>query len=117
MKSQREKSSKQENSDSQISRKLVVAAISATLRIFIPVFGLFLAGLAVDALRGTTASFAIIGTFIGFAVAAFLIYLQVKGLDTNLTKAVFETEEFDKQRAKKSKNSRKTTTGSKENRR
>ena len=115
MKSQREKSSKKENSDSQISRKLVIAAISATLRIFIPVFGLFSAGPAFDALRGPTASLASIGTFIGLAVAAFLIYLQVKGLDTNLTKAVFKTEEFDKQRAKKSKNSRKTTTDSKEN--
>ncbi len=66
-----------------IKVSLLVAAVSTTLRIIIPVFVLFFAGLVIDALRQQTAFFAVIGAILGFVVAAFLIFLQMKQLAKN----------------------------------
>ena len=57
---------------------LVNAALSATCRMAIPVFVLFMAGLLVDAYLQQTAFYAIVGAILGFVVAAWLIYKQLK---------------------------------------
>jgi hypothetical protein len=59
---------------------LLTAAVSATIRMAAPTFGLFMIGLAVDFSLQQTAFYAIVGAGIGFVIAAFLIYLQVKKL-------------------------------------
>ncbi|MFZ2560236.1 MAG: hypothetical protein WAW91_01205 [Candidatus Nanoperiomorbaceae bacterium] len=76
-------------------KTMIATLVSTTLRLVIPVMGLFLSGLVVDALRGQPAFFAIIGMVLGFAVAAKLIYMQIKSLDTPLTKAVFDADKYD----------------------
>ena len=52
--------------------------LSATCRMAIPVFVLFMAGLLVDAYLVQTAFYAIIGAVVGFVVAGWLIYKQLK---------------------------------------
>jgi hypothetical protein len=70
-----------ESKRESIKTSLILAAISATLRLVIPVMGLFFVGLAVDALLGRVAFWALIGAGAGFVVAIFLIYLQIKKLN------------------------------------
>lgn len=62
-----------------IRENLVSAALSATCRMVVPVFVLFMAGLLVDAYLGQMAFYAIIGAVLGFVVAGWLIYKQLKG--------------------------------------
>ncbi|MCL2038267.1 hypothetical protein FWG95_04715 [Candidatus Saccharibacteria bacterium] len=62
---------------------LLSAALSATLRLVIPVMGLFLLGLVVDALIGQTATWAVVGAVVGFLIAAFLIFRQIKKIQEN----------------------------------
>lgn len=54
------------------------AAVSATLRIIVPVFVGFLVGLGIDFLLNQTAFYAIIGAVAGFAIAGWLIHVQLK---------------------------------------
>ena len=90
----------QVNVSREIKQSLLTAAISATLRMFIPVFGLFLVGLAIDTILQQPAFFAIIGAILGFVVAAWLIYLQIRHIDNNVTKAVFDTDQYDRDKKK-----------------
>ena len=57
---------------------LMTAALLATIKIVIPVMALFSLGLMVDVLQHHVAFWAIIGTVLGFVVAALLIYLQTR---------------------------------------
>ena len=59
---------------------LIIAAISATIRMAVPILGLFMVGLAIDFTLNQTAFYAIVGACVGFVIAAFLIYLQIKKL-------------------------------------
>ncbi len=63
-----------------IKLTLLTSAISATLRLVIPVMGLFLAGLMIDALLGQVAMWAIVGAVAGFLIAAYLIFRQIQKL-------------------------------------
>lgn len=65
----------------KVKMSLIMAAVSATLRLVIPVMGLFLLGLAADALLGQTAFWAIVGAVLGFVVAAWLIWRQIKQIN------------------------------------
>jgi large-conductance mechanosensitive channel len=64
----------------EIKLSLFAAAVSATLRMVVPIFGLFAIGLTIDLLLLQEAFYAIIGALVGFLIAAFLIYLQIKKL-------------------------------------
>jgi len=66
----------------EIKLSLFTAAVSVTLRVTAPVMGLFLVGLGIDFLRQETAFYAIVGAAVGLAVAALLVYLQIKQLKT-----------------------------------
>ncbi|MCL2280739.1 hypothetical protein FWC31_02530 [Candidatus Saccharibacteria bacterium] len=66
----------------EIKLSLLTAAVSATLRMIVPTFGLFLIGLTIDFALKQTAMYAIVGAVLGLLVAAFLIYLQIKQLKT-----------------------------------
>jgi F0F1-type ATP synthase assembly protein I len=59
---------------------ILTSMISATLRVAVPVLGLFFVGLAVDAWRQTTATFAITGAIFGFVVAICLIAVQIMAI-------------------------------------
>ena len=72
--------SNKSNAPRDIKLSLLTAAISATLRIAIPTLSLFFIGLAIDAVRGGTAFWAIVGTYLGFAIAIVLLYFQIKDL-------------------------------------
>jgi len=63
-----------------IKLSLFAAAVSATLRVVVPTIGLFLIGLMIDFWRLQTAFYALIGAALGFLLAAFLIYRQIKKL-------------------------------------
>jgi len=92
----------------EVKLSLVTAAVSATLRMIIPVFGLFFIGLIIDALRQTMAFFAIIGAVAGFIVAAFLIYLQIRDLNKRETaKVTTEVREKSSDQKSSKKSSRK----------
>lgn len=75
---------KRKNDGNFWTRELKVSPASvlvgASLRIFIPVLGLFLLGLAFDFLRQTTAQIAIFGAVLGAVVAIYLMYLQFEDL-------------------------------------
>lgn len=58
---------------------LIGAALSTTCRMVIPVFGLFILGLIVDASLNQTAFYGIIGAIVGFVLAGWLVYMQLKG--------------------------------------
>jgi hypothetical protein len=62
---------------------LLMSALSTTMRLIVPVMGLFLIGLGVDAMLGRPAMWAIIGAVVGFVIAAWLIYQQIKKLGVN----------------------------------
>jgi len=63
---------------SESIRKLfVLTIVGTTLRLVIPVMGLFLFGLVIDAILGQVATWAIVGALFGFVVAAWLVYRQV----------------------------------------
>ncbi len=69
--------------------------LSATLRMVVPTIGLFLIGLAFDAMLKQTAFYALIGAVIGFIVAAFLVYRQAIRLIAT-SKLSSKTKEGDK---------------------
>jgi hypothetical protein len=66
----------------EIKLSLFTAAVSATLRMVVPTIGLFLIGLTIDFVLLQEAFYAIIGAGAGFAIAAVLIYFQVRKLKT-----------------------------------
>jgi hypothetical protein len=71
---------KESAASSDIKLSLLGAAVSATLRMAVPVFGLFFVGLLIDFALTQAAFYAVIGAVVGFVVAAGLIYLQIKQL-------------------------------------
>jgi uncharacterized membrane protein len=74
------KSVKNSSVTKEIKLSLFTAAVSATLRMVVPVLGLFLIGLTIDFLLLQEAFYAIIGAAVGLLIAAFLIYLQIRKL-------------------------------------
>ena len=62
---------------------LVLAVVSATARLVLPVFGLFFVGLVIDFVLAQPAFYAVVGAGVGFVAAAFLIYLQIRNLNKN----------------------------------
>ena len=116
MKSHEGKNRREKADEVQVSGKLISAAVEATIRVFISVFGLFLVGLLIDALRGQPAFFAIIGTFLGIILAVFLIWQQIKRMDSGDVKIGFLDKIFnDEFRGKNAKVSRKTDAPKSEN--
>jgi F0F1-type ATP synthase assembly protein I len=89
MSSKNDKKSAADIGEVQVSRRLVSAAIEATIRVFVAIFGLFLLGLLVDFLRGQMAFFAIIGTFLGVILAIFLVIQQIKRMNSADAKITF----------------------------
>jgi hypothetical protein len=81
------------DSGSGSDKFFAVAFVGIVLRVLVPVMGFFLVGLLIDALRGQPAFFAFVGVMLGFAIAIFLLYLQYKDMDTNLTKTIFSSED------------------------
>ena len=65
----------------EVGKDLFGAALKATCRMIVPVFVLFGAGLLVDSYLLQKAFYAIIGAILGFIVAGWLIYLQIKSYD------------------------------------
>jgi len=95
---------------------LLSAAVSATLRLVIPVMGLFLLGLAVDALLHQMATWAIVGAVAGFVLAAYLIFRQIRkiqkteaGKETTSEKSVKEKSPAETKTAKKTPSKEKPT--------
>lgn len=63
-----------------IKVSLLMSVVSATLRLVVPVMGLFLIGLMIDASMDDSITWAVVGVVVGFVIAAWLIYLQIKGI-------------------------------------
>ena len=66
---------------------LVEAAVSATCRMVVPVFGLFIVGLVIDAVLKQNAFYGIIGAIVGFFVAGWLVRRQLKAYEKNASKS------------------------------
>jgi F0F1-type ATP synthase assembly protein I len=59
---------------------LAMSAASATLRVAVPILGLFAIGLTIDSLLQQKATWAIVGIIVGSILAVYLIYRQIVSL-------------------------------------
>jgi positive regulator of sigma E activity len=85
-----------------VKMTLLTSAVSATLRLVIPVMGFFLLGLTIDAILGQVATWAIVGVVVGFVIAAYLVYRQIRKIqkdEANKTVAT-ETSEIESEKVK-----------------
>jgi len=99
--------SNKSNAPSNVGISLLAAAVSATLRLVVPVLGLFFLGLVIDSLLNQTAFWAIVGTILGFIIAVILIILQVKGIQEKERNSLKISVKNSQVNNEKSNNSRK----------
>jgi large-conductance mechanosensitive channel len=100
-----------------VKTTFLAAALSATIRTVVPVMGLFVVGLAVDFALRQEAFWAIVGAVVGFVVAAFLIFLQIKKLgqrDSGLGLNESESSDAEPISSKRKSQSKPSAKGSKQ---